>query len=289
MKIRPRFWESYIRRCSKCGETRPGDTRKWRYRVCPVCLAEYTRRYRQANPDFVAEVNRRRRVHPDGETERACKTCGEIKPYPGDGRKWHGKQCGDCRHAYELIREKWPRRKVGAKRRQQRYYQTPKGKVAARRARQTESYKESQARHRKTEKYRKTTAIRNARPEVKEALLAAGRRWYRAHTDKVAEKRRRWFRENPDKARGYNHARRARQAAAYDDGSRLPLSEVVARQGGKCAGCGKRFTKSRYPTDDHIVALAAGGDNTAANQQALCKSCNSRKQVNHRDAQLGLI
>jgi len=42
--------------------------------------------------------------------------------------------------------------------------------------------------------------------------------------------------------------------------------------------CGKRFTKKRPPTIDHIIPLSKGGGLTFENVQALCGRCNSSKK-----------
>ena len=47
----------------------------------------------------------------------------------------------------------------------------------------------------------------------------------------------------------------------------------------KCNICGKKFTKTRPATRDHIIPLAKGGGFTSSNVQALCRSCNSTKSA----------
>lgn len=44
-----------------------------------------------------------------------------------------------------------------------------------------------------------------------------------------------------------------------------------------CAICGKSFGRFRKRTLDHVVPVSKRGNNTKANAQVLCKSCNSKK------------
>ena len=54
------------------------------------------------------------------------------------------------------------------------------------------------------------------------------------------------------------------------------LSPLVIKQANhKCSKCGS----SKSLTIDHIKAIANGGDNSLANLQVLCKSCNSKKGI----------
>lgn len=52
--------------------------------------------------------------------------------------------------------------------------------------------------------------------------------------------------------------------------------EIIIAQNYKCLYCGKEFTVEEF-TPDHIVPLSKGGENTKINIQALCRSCNCRK------------
>lgn len=67
------------------------------------------------------------------------------------------------------------------------------------------------------------------------------------------------------------------------DAGRLPESlirSLIQKAGNKCSECGHdmRFWVSRrWPTVDHIKALANGGSNDAVNLRVICNRCNSRK------------
>ena len=69
---------------------------------------------------------------------------------------------------------------------------------------------------------------------------------------------------------------------------------LYKEQGGKCKGCGKKFSKENL-TVDHIVPLSKGGSERLNNLQALCGHCNSVKgdgtmaQLRKRLRQKGVV
>jgi 5-methylcytosine-specific restriction endonuclease McrA len=85
--------------------------------------------------------------------------------------------------------------------------------------------------------------------------------------------RRNWHRKN--------HIRRARIRGATI--VRFDPTSVFIRDGWKCQGCGKQtdqtanYHTARYPTLDHIIPLAKGGEHSMANTQCLCRGCNNKK------------
>lgn len=54
-------------------------------------------------------------------------------------------------------------------------------------------------------------------------------------------------------------------------------NKIIFMQDNLCATCGKKFSSKCKPTKDHIIPLSKGGGLTFENIQALCASCNSRK------------
>ena len=52
---------------------------------------------------------------------------------------------------------------------------------------------------------------------------------------------------------------------------------VYYSSGGKCAKCEKKFNNFGDFEADHVIQWAHGGETTLANAQALCKSCNAKK------------
>lgn len=91
----------------------------------------------------------------------------------------------------------------------------------------------------------------------------------------------RWWRMNADKARVYEHNRRAlkkgRGSLSLDIVQRL-----LTEQKGLCLYC-KADLSETTPQIDHIMPLALGGSNTDNNVQLLCRPCNSAKGAKHPD------
>jgi 5-methylcytosine-specific restriction endonuclease McrA len=69
------------------------------------------------------------------------------------------------------------------------------------------------------------------------------------------------------------HKRRARLKQIVCDLTAKQWQEIQARQNHACAMCKKASALTR----DHVVPISKGGSHTAANIQALCRSCNSKK------------
>jgi hypothetical protein len=104
------------------------------------------------------------------------------------------------------------------------------------------------------------------------------RRQRRAFSDDAIERRKQY-----DRARNRNklHRRRVRDKGVAAES--YTLAEIAKRDRYRCGLCRKRvaMTKAmphpKAPTIDHIVPLAAGGDNTKANVQLAHFRCNSKK------------
>ena len=73
--------------------------------------------------------------------------------------------------------------------------------------------------------------------------------------------------------------RRARIATSVTDLTPNQWTRILKNQKFKCNLCGKKFTKCRPATIDHIIPVSKGGDLTSSNVQALCQSCNSCKHA----------
>jgi 5-methylcytosine-specific restriction endonuclease McrA len=58
---------------------------------------------------------------------------------------------------------------------------------------------------------------------------------------------------------------------------------VFTAQNNKCACCGRTFTDELKATRDHIYPVSKGGDFTKETVQALCQSCNSKKNTKYID------
>ena len=222
----------------------------------------------------------------------------------GCERPHHGK--GLCKLCYQRAYREANLEKVRASHRAWREANPEKVRASHRAWRKANPEKEraqSRARYQANpEKERaQSRAWREANPEK---VRASHRAWHQANPEKVRAQSRAWREANPEKVRANGRAyreanpekvraialkRRAREAGAYDDGSWLPIAEVVARQRGKCAGCALKFGPSRKPTHDHIDPLDNGGPHSAQNQQALCLPCNSAKGARLQAAQLAMV
>lgn len=104
---------------------------------------------------------------------------------------------------------------------------------------------------------RETVAKRKRTPHYKETAA-------KAHTQ--------WIRNNPEKTSKRNHEYRARKdnATTYEIRESF-LSKLYKSD---CVVCGN----SKDIVADHIIPLSRGGDNSEANLQPLCRSCNSSKK-----------
>lgn len=98
---------------------------------------------------------------------------------------------------------------------------------------------------------------------------------------------------NACKRRTRSSRRRARQAGARHE-SYSPVS-IFERDRYRCHLCRRPTLRSRVvphpraPTIDHLVPLAEGGDDTAANVATACFLCNSTKSHRGGGEQLALI
>lgn len=91
----------------------------------------------------------------------------------------------------------------------------------------------------------------------------------------------RYLKLNPHKKAEFDSNRRAKKNNAEGRYTRDDISRILSLQKWKCANCksclkGVHKGKRRYHVD-HIYSLSKGGTNWPDNLQALCVSCNSKK------------
>jgi 5-methylcytosine-specific restriction endonuclease McrA len=99
-----------------------------------------------------------------------------------------------------------------------------------------------------------------------------------------------WEIANPTKMQTIWRNKRAKRSLAVGCHSIADVERIVRLQRGRCAYCKCKIGPDRHI--DHIKALSRGGSNWPSNLQALCPSCNIRK--NAKDPivfaqQLGLL
>jgi 5-methylcytosine-specific restriction endonuclease McrA len=115
--------------------------------------------------------------------------------------------------------------------------------------------------------------IRN-RPKV----AAQSRQWYAAHPDEMTVKRekdRQHAKAHPELGKARGARRRARQAAvAINDLTAAQWEEIKTVYGHRCVYCGRKMQRLEQ---DHIMAIANGGNHTASNVVPACRTCNARK------------
>ena len=124
------------------------------------------------------------------------------------------------------------------------------------------------------------------REEVK---LKYNKRYRTQHKDQIAKRGKKYRETEAGRliCKICAHRRRARKVKAGGDGiSAEQWKRIIKKQKHRCNMCGRRFSKTRVPTMDHIVPISKGGDHDASNIQALCRSCNSSKS---NKIQIGLI
>lgn len=111
----------------------------------------------------------------------------------------------------------------------------------------------------------------------KEAQLKANRERALINRERYAESKKLWSQSPRGKAsrRASEHRRRAFMSGG--DVSTDVINRILSAE--RCHICGRKFTKSRPATIDHVVPLSKGGLHVDANLAAAHLSCNSSKNA----------
>lgn len=120
-------------------------------------------------------------------------------------------------------------------------------------------------------------------PETLAKGLERLRRWQQQNPDRAREIQRRWVAANPEKARLQGrlrrHTRRARERASGGILSHGLAERLLRLQRDRCAAC-RNMLAGKFHLD-HIIPIAAGGENEDKNMQILCPTCNLKKGAKH--------
>lgn len=136
--------------------------------------------------------------------------------------------------------------------RQCKYDEKHKEKIAAYQYKYRKEHKEKQYKYQKRHK---------------KEIAASQRKYSQPEAGKLAKRR-------------AHHKRRARIKGAKEKLTIEQWTAILKAQENKCNICKQKFTKvKRLPTVDHIISISQRGSLSADNIQALCLSCNSKKQA----------
>lgn len=259
--------------CKTCGRTWAGSKRRGPTRV--YCSAECR-----------AEGTRKRMMPPYqcsgcGEpcwSESGCKSCCRTIwrwcAVCGDRfRKGGGESAGRCcsrECGFKLLAEVYSLRKIG------RWQPWPRcGQCGALRSRKPGLPKLCGCKPKPAQSYvcvagqAVTLACRQCGTEMSCLRRPSGRKWL---CDECKQENVREQRRNREKAR----RAKERQTAVEP----VKRREIFDRDGWRCQRCGVKTRPDwnpkhdRYPSLDHIVPIARGGEHTVRNLQTLCLGCN---------------
>ncbi len=111
--------------------------------------------------------------------------------------------------------------------------------------------------------------------KAKAMSLKSAKAWAKANPERRNEQTRKWLREHPGAQSIFKSNRRAKESAAYSDGSVEKFWPMILKAyQGLCAYCEKPAKGM-----DHVIPLARGGQHVASNVRPACHSCNSRKHT----------
>lgn len=118
-----------------------------------------------------------------------------------------------------------------------------------------------------------------------EKIIRAGKLRYQSCREKIIEAVKAYGSSNPEKLLANSRNRRSRKRNAEGKHTAADIRAIFEKQQGLCANCQTKLFKSGTKKFhvDHIMPLARGGSNWAANLQCLCPACNLSKGAKHPD------
>lgn len=102
-------------------------------------------------------------------------------------------------------------------------------------------------------------------------------KWREENPERARASSRSWAANNPDKARAIQSRHRARKVEAQRNTLKASEVKLLKSKSKRCYWCKSPWPKVGPPTLDHVISLAAGGDNSIENIVCSCRVCNSRK------------
>jgi 5-methylcytosine-specific restriction endonuclease McrA len=144
--------------------------------------------------------------------------------------------------------------KEGKRIRNVAYYNSDKGKRAAKRQKDSSRYKE----YRSSQRYKDIEKRYNSLPKVRAARVASTIRYWKSSA----------------KARAYKKRVKNLYSKRTTGSLRFWWKEVSANG---CRACGTMNDL----TVDHIVSISNGGTDNKENLQVLCRGCNTKKMHDH--------
>lgn len=205
---------------------------------------------------------------------KTCTRCGETKPESEYHKAKKGKggltaTCKECNSAYAKAWAQTPSGIASKKAADERYKASENGKTKRTEYMRSAAMAEVRARYRETDAGQDALKRYRASEKRKEVL----RRYYESGKGKQAINRYQQTEKGKESLLRGVHKRRTAMTLTICDLTAEQWSEIQQRQDHRCAICGE----TKKLTRDHIISLSKGGQHTAANIQALCRSCNSRK------------
>lgn len=174
----------------------------------------------------------------------------------------YSSHCRECKHVYYI------------KNREVIIARAKKYDDAHQEQRRTNVRKYGEAHKEEIKQYHKDYYKKNYQKRVRK-----DREYYATHKKRILETVKKYSKSPQGRivAAKSRHTRRSRNNCVNCTLTLEQWNKILVMQNGKCADCGKVFSCKCPPTKDHIIPLSKGGGLTFENTQALCKSCNCKK------------
>lgn len=199
---------------------------------------------------------------------KRCTKCGKLKLFTEFSRTKKNKS-GRVAVCLECVRQhnkQWYADNIERERKKRRVYREENIDDVRSRGRQ----------YAKEHKEQNKLNMRKWRAENPEKNRESWTKWKKENRNRINELDRIRRRNNLEKDRVKSANRRALVKGCAGKITAAEIEELKAKQGYMCLACGRREPEIQL-THDHVKPIVMGGENTKANSQMLCKSCNSKK------------